>query len=492
MTTREPAMAHATHPTETATTDEESRWTTSISVHYDSKKPTQRFIRYYLALTLVFSAIWASVNGILMPNQIQLIEVGNFFLGADAGIDLQALTELGKSVASGDVVATANEARQLAILSDFEAARAGSLALVTTVSAILVMVLQPIIGVFSDRTRSRFGRRAPWILYAGLFGALMLAVVRFAPSIAILVILWAATELALNVAGTPLQTTIADRIPREKRGIVTSWTGLGSILGGILGGVGAGLFFAIFGLDFYFILALILAIVVVLFVYRNRDSSSLEIERPHFSLQELLRGYAVALKAPNYRWLWISRVLFFFGYSTSTVLSLYMLQSYISPALSAVEASRTAPLLSMAGIPLTLAAVAISGRLSDRIGRRKPFIIVASLLMAVAMAIPLMSPTLPALFAQAVITGIAFGIYIPVDNAMFMDVLPDPERAGRDIGLSIVATNLGQSLAPVLAAQVVIFTGGYQMVWAAALVLVAMATFTIAPIRERPFSRGKS
>jgi MFS family permease len=119
------------------------------------------------------------------------------------------------------------------------------------------------------------------------------------------------------------------------------------------------------------------------------------------------------------------------------------------------------------------------------LGRRKPFIIVASLLMAVSMAIPLVSPTLPALFAQVVITGLAFGIYLPVDNAMFIDVLPDPARAGRDLGLAIVAMNLGQALAPALAAVVVSITGGYQLVWAAALVLVALATVTVAPITER-------
>lgn len=45
--------------------------------------------------------------------------------------------------------------------------------------------------------------------------------------------------------------------------------------------------------------------------------------------------------------------------------------------------------------------------------------------------------------------------------------------------------NLGQALAPALAAAVVSLTGGYQLVWGAALVLVALATLTVAPIRER-------
>jgi hypothetical protein len=41
----------------------------------------------------------------------------------------------------------------------------------------------------------------------------------------------------------------------------------------------------------------------------------------------------------------------------------------------------------------------------DQPGRRKPFVIVASVLMAVSMAIPLISPTLIALFIQTVLAA---------------------------------------------------------------------------------------
>ncbi|TXK13097.1 MFS transporter [Microbacterium hatanonis] len=464
---------------------EDERWTSAIAVHYDSKKRLSRYIRGYLFLAIAIAAIWTSSQGILMPNQVQILQFGQFFFGPDAGVDLQALTELGRAVAAGDIQPTAEQTRQLALLSDFEASRAAGLALVTTTSAIVVMILQPVIGVMSDRTRSKAGRRAPWILYAALVGAVLLVAVRFAPSVAVLVVLWTLTELAFNVASNPLQATVADRVPRDRRGRVTSWTSMGSIIGGLIGGIGAGALFGLIGLDFYLILALVVVIAAVLFVTRNRDESSVELERDKFAWKPFLRGYASALKAPNYRWLWISRALFFFGYSTTTVLSLYMLQSYISPALSATQASATVPLLGLCGIPTTLIAVAVSGRLSDRIGRRKPFVVVASILMAISLSIPLISPTLPALFIQVIITGAAFGIYIPVDNAMFIDFLPDPARAGRDLGLATVAMNLGQALAPALAAVVVAVTGGYQFVWVAALVLVALATLTIAPIKEK-------
>jgi len=193
----------------------------------------------------------------------------------------------------------------------------------------------------------------------------------------------------------------------------------------------------------------------------------------------------VALRSRDYRWVWIARVLLTFGYGVSTALSFFMLQSYVKPALSQAEATSIVPLLAIVGLPSTVIAILVSGALSDRLGRRKTFVFIASILMAVSMLIPLISPTVPALFIQGIIAGFAFGTYIPVDQALIVDVLPDQKAAGRDLGVANLATNLGQSLAPTLAAGVVAVTSGYQFVWVAAAALVAFAAVAILPVQRR-------
>src|SRR5882757_7449986 len=42
--------------------------------------------------------------------------------------------------------------------------KVANLALISTASFVFTLLTQPIIGTFSDRTRSRLGRRAPWML----------------------------------------------------------------------------------------------------------------------------------------------------------------------------------------------------------------------------------------------------------------------------------------------------------------------------------------
>jgi len=79
--------------------------------------------------------------------------------------------------------------------------------------------------------------------------------------------------------------------------------------------------------------------------------------------------------------------------------------------------------------------------------------------------------------------GLAFGIYIPVDQALFIDVLPDQRAAGRDLGVANLGSSLGQALGPLLASLVVVLTGGYLGIWIVAFVLVGFAAVAIVPVK---------
>ncbi len=87
------------------------------------------------------------------------------------------------------------------------------------------------------------------------------------------------------------------------------------------------------------------------------------------------------------------------------------------------------------------------------------------------------------MFAQAIVGGIAFGTYLPVDQALFIDVLPDQKAAGRDLGVAALGSNLGQALGPALAGVVVAVTGAYLGVWIAAFVLVLLAAVAVIPLK---------
>jgi MFS family permease len=478
-------------PTESAGFSPEVPETTSpveptapgTSAIYQEGRPLRRYVLWLTLSLVALGASLAAIAAILLPNQVQELEFARYFTGANAHVDLTTLENLKNAVAGGKV-ATPEEQSLLHLLGQFDADRAQALALVSSVATFVTLLIQPIVGTLSDRTRSRLGRRAPWLLSGGIVSVLFLIGMRFAPTVAVLVVFVTITQGSINLALGPLQTTIADRTPKTRLATVSAMSGLGVAFGAIGGVIAASLLFARLGLNTYFFFALPVLIGIVGFVLLARDQSSKALAVSSFHWGSFLRGFLIPLLDRDFRWVWIARVVLTFGSGTSSALTFYMLQSYISPALSASAATQMASLLVLAGLPATIAGMAISGQLSDKVGRRKPFVIAASLLMAVAFFVPFVWPTLIALFIQIILTGLATGIYATVDQALFIDVLPDKTAAGRDLGIAAMANSIGQALGPLLAAEIVTLTGGYRMIWVVGLVLVLVAAVVIVPVKR--------
>lgn len=467
------------------TADAESR-TEAVAVSYQPKtRALRKYTLCYALAGLGLAVLWGAVPSILLPLQVQQLEFAHIFTGADAHLSLQTLSDLKAQVESGRLVPTADQQRLLGLLARFNSARATSLSFVTSVGVFITMLVQPVIGMLSDRTRSSWGRRAPWIAAGAVAGAALVALLPVVPTIAVLVIVWSLVQLAGNAAGGPLNATVVDRVPANRIGGISTVTGVIAYVGAIGGSVVAGSLFAAIGLAAYFPIAVVLVLAALSFVLFARDSSSRDVAAAPLRVRTFFTSYVLALGDRDFRWAWIAKVLLCTGYGIASVYTVYMLQSYVTPALSATQAAQTAPLIQLAGLPAALIGMAVSGRWSDRIGRRKPFVVAASIVMAVSFLVPFVWPTVAGLFVQSVVTGLGFGVFIVVDQALFIDLLPHREAAARDLGVSTLGQNLGQAAGPTVAGAVVaIFGGAYGPVWPVGFVLVLVAAFAVLPIKR--------
>lgn len=469
-----PAPSHVLEPTVPGT-----------SVTYTGTgRPWRHYFIGAALLSTAYSVLWAGAGMLLVPFHVQELLAPTWFAGADAGVDLAALADLKAAVAAGSAVATAEQQRLLGLLAGYESARAQGLSWVTAISALAVMLIGPLLGSWGDRTRTRWGRRTPWIIGGALVGAVFLVGLRFATTIALVATLWTLARVAYSASGGAVSTTIVDRVPTHKRAIASSLNGLGGYVGGVVGMAGLGLALAAVGLDLYHVLAVLVIAAAWLFVALAPDRSSLDLAPPRRPAGNRFATFWAALADHDFRWVWIGRALMILGQTASTTFALYMLQGYITPALTVVEAAQMAPLMGASSLPGTMVAMIVAGRISDRTGRRKPMVAISAVLFAVSLAIPLAWPTLGAMFAHSILSGIAFGSWMTVQGALTMDVLPDPANAGRDLGVAAIAQGVGNAAAPLLAAQVVAVTGGYRMVWAFALVAVLASVLALLPVRD--------
>jgi MFS family permease len=65
-----------------------------------------------------------------------------------------------------------------------------------------------------------------------------------------------------------------------------------------------------------------------------------------------------------------------------------------------------------------------------------------------------------AFFVLEAFLGIAYGVYVGVDLALVVDVLPNPDDSGKDLGVFNIANALPQTLAPVLTG-ILAYVGAY-------------------------------
>ncbi len=116
------------------------------------------------------------------------------------------------------------------------------------VGAAVSVVANPLFGAVSDRTSSRFGRRAPWVLGGALGGAAGLLVLAGLRPIAVMVVGWCLVQLFCNALLAAITAAVPDRVPKVQRGVVGGWVALAQTLGAlvgvglatVVGGIGAG------------------------------------------------------------------------------------------------------------------------------------------------------------------------------------------------------------------------------------------------------------
>jgi MFS family permease len=360
------------------------------------------------------------------------------------------------------------------------ATKVTNLGVIGTVAAVLGVVSQPLWGLLSDRTRTRFGRRVPWVL-GGILGlAACIAALALASTFLAILVFAAGIQVFWSMIAAPLLALLPDRTPISRRGTFSALGGIGGYLGIAAGLLAASAFASSIPTGYLVLAAMLVVLATPIALLLRRDSR--ELPRPErIGFVGSAKSFWVSpRKHPDFAWAFVSRVILMAGYWGITSFILYQLQDYVG--LSRKSAAAVVPVISIGLIVGVLITVFPAGALSDRLGRRKPIVLGAAVVMGLSVIVPLVSPTTVGIAISLGVAGLALGAYLAVDQAIMTLVLPDPERAGQHLGVLNVAQTGGQALAPALA-SLVIGIAGYPGQWVFAGIMCVIGGVAILPIK---------
>src|SRR6266567_1264483 len=277
-----------------------------------------------------------------------------------------------------------------------------------------------------------------------------------------------------------LSAVIPDQVPVRQRATVSAFVSLSLPLGAVIGALLVTKVVKATVLSYY-TFGIVLVIVMLIFVLVLRDKPLPKGAAPRFHLGTFLAAFWVnPVKYPDFGWAWLTRFLVYLSYFIALGYLLYFLQD-------AVHYQKAAQGVTTFQIILTgtlLIASVLSGMLSDKFGRRKVFVMGASLVIALSFLILAFWQTWTGVQLAAAVLGIGFGAYLGVDIALITQVLPSANARGKDLGVINIANALPQVVGSATAALVITVSHSYTILFVLAALLASLGAVLIQQIKS--------
>lgn len=321
-----------------------------------------------------------------------------------------------------------------------------ALGLMTFAGLIVASLWQPIIGVISDRTRSRWGRRIPFLILGTPLAIAAMVLIAVAPSFTLVVLGLLSYQTAANTVQGPWQALIPDLVPPKQRGVASGMKAAFDILAFVLGRqvssnlVAAGHVTGAVGVaSGVYLLALVLTLSAA-----REDRLNQPAETLGDSPLGLTRAFKIDWRShPAFVTWFVNRFLFWAGFvALNTFVLFFMIDVVDMPE---AEAQRFVGQLStVLGLALLLVTLP-SGWLADRLGRR-PLVAASGVVASAGTALVLIIRTPAAIIVAGGAIGLAVGTFLSANWALITDIVPETEAA-RFLGLANIASAGGSAVA---------------------------------------------
>ncbi|MBC8191128.1 MAG: MFS transporter [Candidatus Marinimicrobia bacterium] len=349
---------------------------------------------------------------------------------------------------------------------------------VMTLDNIAALFILPFIGAWSDRIRTKMGRRKPFIAmgaplaFIGFIGIPIMLNVSLIPFMIAIFI----TLFFMDVFRTPVISLMPDITPSPKRsqanGIINLMGGVGAVLAFVVGGV---LFKVSVGAPFYFggIIMLIGAAVVLYFVKEP------EVPEPSEEEPGLLDSFKTVLVDKDRSALFLLLAIFFWflGYGALEVF-------FTSFAVNrfGVDSGVATGLLAFFSLPIVLFSP-LSGYLGAKFGR-KIIIMVGIVGFAILLFWGYSIQSLSMIKVMLPLTGVTWSLILVNSLPMVVDMAPQ-DRLGTYTGLYYLSSQSSAIAGPIMAGQIIeIFNNNYGVGFIYGSITLVIALLLMIPVKR--------
>jgi MFS family permease len=365
----------------------------------------------------------------------------------------------------------------------------GAIGFAIGIGGFLAMTVPPLVGAWSDRLNTRFGRRRPIMIAGTLLTIPGLVLLMTAGNYVQIVVGYVIVQFFFNAAQAAYAGIIPDVVPAQQFGKASGFLatmtqlGIGSGLGvtSVLGSNRA--------IYLIFIAAILITLIPTVWAARNEGLTPIP-RHPGRSMGDAIREFVRPLHEGDFAWVIFTRLMI----SAGITAVLYNLHNFFRDV---VLTPGTSPDTFTSNWLLVVVLTALpfgffGGLLSDRLHRRKVFVYLAGGAQAfTAIVFIAFYPTaIPLVFALGIAYGVGYGLYFAVDWALACDTLPDKSQSAKDMGLFHIALTMPQAIIPFFGGPLIDAlngthgNSGYRVVFSSAVVFLLLGTVLVSRIKS--------
>lgn len=355
--------------------------------------------------------------------------------------------------------------------------------------AFFSVVVPPLVGAFSDRISTRWGRRRPLMVAGMLLSLVGIFLMWSAGNYPQFLVGHLVVQICLNGAAAAYYGIIPDVVPAREFGKASGFLSVMTAAGALLGFATTFLFSTLHAVvQSYLVMAVVLALSVLPVLWAGSQEGKRPIVAgPRLGPREFVADFFRPLWGGDFAWVIFTRMMVTGGVAAVA----YFLSPFFQNVVKVSNPDQfTSIWLGVAFAAMILPGL-FGGAASDRHGR-KPFVYAAGAMqIAVAAFFIVFYPTqIWIVLLLGVVYGLGYGLYVAVDWALACDTVPDRAKSAKDMGLFHVGQTLPNSIVPAIEGVLISYfnshaaNSGYRVAFASVIFFFLLGTVFVSRIRS--------